>query len=494
MAKLAFLGLGLMGTPMATRLLGAGHDLTVWNRTPAKVDPLVELGARAAASPAEAVAGVEAVITMVATPQALERVLFGDDGAHDALEAGQRLIDMSTVGPQAIRSVARRLPDEVVLVDAPVRGSVQEATTGKLVIYVGATPEAFEEVQPLLAPLGIPHHVGGPGAGAATKLVVNLTLGVAITALGEALALGEELELDEPTLLDVLTESPIGSTVRTKRANVQYGAYPPSFKLSLALKDLRLVAETAARSGGNFTLAAAARDWLEQAALAGSGDLDYSAVVATIAAATPTHIGEEGQDMPKPKADHIRPLPLAERGPEVQRFGETKVHPIALGDDVSARSCLLVNRILADTVVLHSLYKKHHWHMHGPTFDQWHLLLDRHADEQLALIDLLAERVRVLGGVAVADPRHVAEMTTVPRPPNGVEEVPAMLSRLLEAHEIVIRKVRDAVAETAANRDDGTNDLLVSDVLRTGELQVWLIADHLVDPLAARIRPIARNG
>jgi starvation-inducible DNA-binding protein len=198
--------------------------------------------------------------------------------------------------------------------------------------------------------------------------------------------------------------------------------------------------------------------------------------------------------MPKPKTNHIRPVPLAEHGPEVQRFGETRVHPIALGDDVAAQSCVVLNQILADTVVLHSLYKKHHWHMHGPTFHQWHLLLDRHAEEQLELVDLLAERVRVLGGVAVADPRHVAEMTTIPRPPNGIEEVPAMLSRLLEAHEIIIRKVRDAIAETAANRDDGTNDLLVSDVLRTGELQVWLIADHLVDPLAARIRPIARNG
>jgi 3-hydroxyisobutyrate dehydrogenase-like beta-hydroxyacid dehydrogenase len=294
MAKLAFLGLGQMGTPMATRLLGAGHDLTVWNRSPAKIDPLVDRGARAAASPAEAVAGVDAVITMVATPQALDRVLFGDDGAHEALDTGQRLIDMSTVGPDAIRSLARRLPDDVVLVDAPVRGSVQEAATGRLAIYVGAAPADYEYVQPLLATLGMPHHVGGPGAGAATKLVINLTLGVAITALGEALALGDALGLDEPTLLDVLTESPIGATVRNKRANVQYGAYPPSFKLSLALKDLRLVTETAERSGLDSTLAAAARGWLERAAEDGSGDLDYSAVVATISAATPARTGEEG--------------------------------------------------------------------------------------------------------------------------------------------------------------------------------------------------------
>ena len=151
---------------------------------------------------------------------------------------------MSTVGPEAIRSVARRLPTEVTLVDAPVRGSVPEATAGRLAIYVGATEAGFEYVQPLLAPLGTPHHVGGPGAGAATKVVVNLTLGAAIAALGEALALGDTLGLDRASLLDILAESPIGPTVRSKRTNIESGSYPPSFKLRLALKDLRLVTET----------------------------------------------------------------------------------------------------------------------------------------------------------------------------------------------------------------------------------------------------------
>ena len=123
----------------------------------------------------------------------------------------------------------------------------------------------------------------------------------------------------------------------------------------------------------------------------------------------------------------------------------------------------------------------------GHTFYQLHLLLDKHADEQLELIDKLAERVQTLGGVAIADPRHVAEVTTVPRPPNGAEQVPAMLSRLLEAHEIVIEKVRDAITRTAVNRDDGTNDLLMGDVLRTHEMQVWFVAEHLVDVPVVRI-------
>lgn len=286
MAKLAFLGLGQMGTPMATRLLGAGHDVTVWNRTSAKTRLLVDRGASAAATPADAVAGVDAVITMVANPEALEEVLFADeDGVVDVLRPGQWLIDMSTVGVDVIRSIAGRLPSPVTLVDAPVRGSIPEAAAGKLAIYVGANQTTFDRVRPLLAPLGTPHHVGGPGAGAATKMVVNLVLGVTITAFGEAVALGDRLGLDRATLLDVLAESPIGATVKGKRANLESGDYQPSFKLRHALKDLRLVTDTASGPGQDLAVAAAARGWLEQAATAGAEDLDFSAVVATIVAA-----------------------------------------------------------------------------------------------------------------------------------------------------------------------------------------------------------------
>ncbi len=172
---------------------------------------------------------------------------------------------------------------------------------------------------------------------------------------------------------------------------------------------------------------------------------------------------------------------LHQHGVEIQRFGEMRLLPIALAHDARALSCQLLNQILADSIILYNLYKKHHWLVRGHTFYQLHLLLDKHADEQLKLIDLMGERVQTLGGVAIGDPRHVAEVTTVPRPPNGVEEVPAMLSRLLEAHEIVIEKTREAIEKTATSRDDGTNDLLMSDVLRTSELQVWFIAEHLVN-------------
>lgn len=172
---------------------------------------------------------------------------------------------------------------------------------------------------------------------------------------------------------------------------------------------------------------------------------------------------------------------LHELGVEIQDFGTMRLLPIALSHDVRAQSCEELNRILADSQILYGLYKKHHWLMRGLTFYQLHLLLDKHAAEQLEIIDLVAERVQTLGGVAVGDPRHVAEITTVPRPPDGVEEVSAMLSRLLEAHEIVIAKVRDAIENTERGGDAGTNDLLTSGVLRPNEMQVWFIAEHLVE-------------
>ncbi len=177
---------------------------------------------------------------------------------------------------------------------------------------------------------------------------------------------------------------------------------------------------------------------------------------------------------------------LHQRGEEIQEYGSVRLFPIALLHDARMESCQLLNRILADSMILYSHYKKYHWLMRGQTFYQLHLLLDKHASEQLELIDQIAERVQTLGGVAIGDPRHVAEVTSIPRPPNGVEEVPVMLSRLVEAHEVIITKVRDAITATAANRDDGTNDLLMSDVLRRHELQVWFIAEHLVDTPVTR--------
>jgi starvation-inducible DNA-binding protein len=172
---------------------------------------------------------------------------------------------------------------------------------------------------------------------------------------------------------------------------------------------------------------------------------------------------------------------LHQRGKEIQAFGSVRQFPLALSRDARLYSCERLNQILADTQILYALYKKHHWLMRGATFYQLHLLLDKHASEQIALIDTIAERVQTLGGVAIGDPRHVAEITRVPRPPNGCEEVPAMLSRLLEAHELILTDAHDAAARVAKLGDDGSNDLIVSDVIRTGEMQAWFLAEHLVD-------------
>jgi starvation-inducible DNA-binding protein len=170
----------------------------------------------------------------------------------------------------------------------------------------------------------------------------------------------------------------------------------------------------------------------------------------------------------------------------VQPYGHLRLAPIGLSAEARMESCALLNGILADSTILYALYKKHHWLVAGPTFYQLHLLFDKHAEEQAELIDLLAERVQSLGGVAVGDPRHAAELTSIPRPPDGAEEVTGMLDRLLDAHELVIDRVREGITKTEENEDWGTNDLLMGDVLRRHELQVWFVSSHLVDvPIVA---------
>ena len=172
---------------------------------------------------------------------------------------------------------------------------------------------------------------------------------------------------------------------------------------------------------------------------------------------------------------------LGQTGPELQRYGTIRLLPIALSAEARSESCQLLNEILADTTVLYAMYKKAHWNVAGPTFYQLHLLFDKHAEEQLELVDMVAERVQMLGGISVGDPRHAAELTSIPRPPNGAEEVPVVLSRLLDAHETIIEKVRAALDKTEKSKDMGSNDLLMGDVLRRHEMQVWFLAEHVVE-------------
>jgi len=170
-----------------------------------------------------------------------------------------------------------------------------------------------------------------------------------------------------------------------------------------------------------------------------------------------------------------------QRAREIQAFGSVVPMPIALAEDTRRASADNLNQLLADTITLRDLYKKHHWQVSGATFHQLHLLFDKHFNEQNELVDLIAERIMMLGGVSIAMSADVAEMTLVPRPPKGREEVPVQISRLLHAHEVVLKEARTMARQAADDGDDGTNDVLVSNVIRTNEMQVWFVAEHLVD-------------
>ncbi len=179
-------------------------------------------------------------------------------------------------------------------------------------------------------------------------------------------------------------------------------------------------------------------------------------------------------------AENNQPL-MKQRGPIVQEYGTVRNLPLGLSADVRQKSVDQLNQVLADTITIASLYKKHHWQISGATFYQLHLLFDKHYEEQNVLIDALAERVQLLGGVATGMPAAVAKMSKIENPPDGVEEIPVQISRLLEAHELIMKESRDYAGQADEAGDDGTNDLLVSQVLRTNELQTWFLATHLVD-------------
>ena len=170
---------------------------------------------------------------------------------------------------------------------------------------------------------------------------------------------------------------------------------------------------------------------------------------------------------------------------EIQPFGHLVRMPIALSEHACKESVENLNQLLADTMTLRDLYKKHHWQLAGPTFYQLHLLFDKHYEAQSELVDSIAERIQMLGGISLAMAPDVAEVTLIPRPPKGREEVAVQISRLLHAHEIILKEARSMARQAQERDDDGTNDLIVSDVIRTNEMQVWFVSEHVVNvPLA----------
>jgi starvation-inducible DNA-binding protein len=189
-------------------------------------------------------------------------------------------------------------------------------------------------------------------------------------------------------------------------------------------------------------------------------------------AAPPRHNGKSRLD--------AKPI-TGQRGHEIQRFGTIARIPNGLSEKVCKASADALNQLLADTMTLRDLYKKHHWQVAGHTFYSLHLLFDKHYEEQADLVDTIAERIQLLGGLAIAMAPDVAETTKIKRPPKGREEVPVQISRILDAHELICKEARDFAGKADEAGDAGTNDLLVSDVLRLNELQAWFVAEHVVD-------------
>lgn len=285
MMSVAVVGLGAMGSRIAARLLAAGHDVTVWNRTAAKAHPLVAQGARLAATPAQAVA--DAVLVMVSDPAALAEVTESPHGVLAGVRPGTTVVQMSTVGVGPTRRLAAVLPEGVDLLDSPVLGSIGEAESGSLRIFVGGAVDVLERWRPLLSELGTPLHVGPIGAGSAAKLVANSTLFGTIGVLGEALALARSLGLADQVAFEVLATTPIAAQAERRRPAIEAGSYPARFELALARKDAELVTAAAAESGADVRLAEAARRWLADAERDGFGGLDYSSLLGYIAGAAP---------------------------------------------------------------------------------------------------------------------------------------------------------------------------------------------------------------
>jgi 3-hydroxyisobutyrate dehydrogenase-like beta-hydroxyacid dehydrogenase len=264
---------------MARRLLDAGHEVVVWNRTRDRAAPLVDLGAVHADSPADAARRTEAVMTMVADPSALRGVTEGKDGIAAGMRDSTTMIEMSTVGPSAVERLAGMLPEGAGFLDAPVLGSLTEAETGALKIFIGGPNTLATKWTPMLRAMGSPIHVGPLGSGAAAKLVANSTLLGTLGVLGEALGLARALGLPRAATFEILAQTPIASQAERRRPQIEDDDYPHRFSLSLARKDGDLIAEAAATSGAQLRLANAVRSWFADAEAAGEGDRDYSAIL-----------------------------------------------------------------------------------------------------------------------------------------------------------------------------------------------------------------------
>lgn len=276
--KVAFCGLGNMGAPMAVRLLEAGHRVTVWNRTIERALPLRARGAAVASTPREAADGAEVAVTMLTDHHAVESVVFGHDGLVAGLGPGAVLIDMTTVDPQAARSLAARLPSNVEALEAPVKGGPARAAEGKLTILVGGDVGTFDRVSALLSAMGETRRVGATGAAAAAKVLNNYAVITLVSVMGEALLLADALGMDEDAALEILSATPLGATVEHQWPRAT-GAAPTSFRMRLAAKDLRLAVDAAASSGRRLSIGEEVLSRLDAAIEDEMGDEDQARVI-----------------------------------------------------------------------------------------------------------------------------------------------------------------------------------------------------------------------
>jgi 3-hydroxyisobutyrate dehydrogenase len=281
-ARVAFLGLGIMGSGMARRLLGAGFPLTVYNRSSDKAASLVTGGARLAASPREAAASADVVISMVADDPASRSLWFGEQGALAGAARGTTLVECSTVTVEWVKELARAAAAHgCELLDAPVTGSKTHATSGELNFLVGGSPEVLEKVRPVLAAMSRSiTHLGPTGSGALVKLINNFVCGVQVASLAEALALIERSGLDRERALEVLTNGAPGSPLfKTVAVRMTKPDYTPNFLLKLMAKDLAYALKEGDGHGLELTTARAALELFKKAAAASHADKDMSAVM-----------------------------------------------------------------------------------------------------------------------------------------------------------------------------------------------------------------------
>jgi 3-hydroxyisobutyrate dehydrogenase-like beta-hydroxyacid dehydrogenase len=294
MSRVAVVGIGAMGSRIARRLLDARHEVLVWNRHADRLGPLLDSGAARATSPAAAAARAEVVVTMVSDPAALEAVTEGASGI--AAGAGEHLtmIEMSTVGPSAVKRLASVLPAGSFLLDAPVLGSIAAAEAGSLRIFVGGSASVYARWTPLLSVLGSPRHVGPLGSGAAAKLVANASIFGVNGILGEVLALSAELGLSREAAYQVLATTPLAEQAERRRPSLEADDDPARFRLELAHKDALLIAEAASVGGVDVRLLTGAGQWLADAYEAGWGNRDYTAILGWIQQARRTHPCDTG--------------------------------------------------------------------------------------------------------------------------------------------------------------------------------------------------------